>query len=85
MEDGRYLTILHEMQIQLQENIVEFNKRANGINDRDQLLALRAEQYEALIEIVHRHKRHIAFMQGKPVEPEMHFGHAVLLPAGGMG
>jgi hypothetical protein len=39
----------------------------------------------ALLERIRLHERELAFMAGENIEPEVHFGEAVLLPAGGMG
>jgi hypothetical protein len=39
----------------------------------------------ALLERIRLHERELAFMSGDKIEPEVHFGEAVLLPVGGMG
>jgi hypothetical protein len=83
MEDKRYLTQFHDMAVELERNVVEFNQRASGLTDRQKLMELHAERCEILAEIVKRHKRALDFMAGKPVEPEQHFGEAVLLPVFG--
>ena len=38
-----------------------------------------------LLERIRLHERELALMAGEEVKPEVHFGEAVLLPAGGMG
>lgn len=83
MEDKRYLVPLGAMAAELDRNIVEFNRRLSGVEDKDAICALRREQYERIEEMIGRHKRAIDFMQGNPVEPQHHFGEAVLLPVFG--
>jgi hypothetical protein len=39
----------------------------------------------ALLERIRLHERELALMAGEKIEPEVHFGEAVLLPTGGMG
>jgi len=85
MEDKRYLAIFHEMAVELENNLVEFNRQANGITGKEQLAEIRSKQYEILTEIVNRHKRTIDFILGKPVAPQQHFGEAILLPVFGGG
>jgi len=85
MEDRRYLTILDAIANELQGNLVEYNTRANGITDKTLLLNLRTEQNLALVELLQKHRRAMAFMAGEKIEPELHFGEAVLLPVGGLG
>ncbi len=83
VEDKRQITILHEIAMELENNIVQFNRQANGLTDAAKLIELRLRQNEVLTEIVQRHKRHLDFMQGKPVDPQMHFGEVILLPSFG--
>jgi hypothetical protein len=85
VEDQRYLAVLDHIAQELQSAIVEFNRKANGVTDRDTLISLRMEQNELLTALLKKHRRAMEFMQGKTVEPEMHFGEGVLLPAGGQG
>jgi hypothetical protein len=84
VEDATHLAIFHEIAQELEANIIEYNKRTNGVTDRDQLIARRREQQGVLMELMRKHRRVMDYMQGKPVEPETHFGEAVLLPAGGL-
>jgi hypothetical protein len=50
-----------------------------------ELLAVRRAENAALMETCARQKRALALLAGDPIEPEMHFGEAVLLPAFGGG
>jgi hypothetical protein len=83
MEDGQHLTSIEEIRKELQSIIAEYDQRASVVVDKEALLTLRLEQNAALTEALKKHRRVLEFMLGKPVEPEMHFGSAVLLPAFG--
>jgi hypothetical protein len=85
VEDATYLAIFHEIAQELEANIIEYNKQTSGVTGKDQLIALRMEQQSILMELLKKHRRAMDHMQGKPVEPETHFGEAILLPAGGFG
>lgn len=84
MDDLSHMQFFHDVERDLTEAIVLFNRRANGETDKQKLLALRIEQNDILMELLRKHRRAFDFMQGKPVEPVVHFGEAVLLPVGGM-
>jgi len=85
IEDKQYLQLFDDIAKQLEAAVVEFNQRANGITDRDQLLALRREQNEVLAEAVARHRRAMDYLEGKPVKPQVQFAEAVLLGVGAGG
>jgi hypothetical protein len=85
MEDKRYLTLFDEIARELEVAIVGFNRQANGISDRNELLKIRREQNAVLAEAVARHKRAMDYLKGKPIEPQMHFGESVLLGEGAGG
>lgn len=85
VDDNRHLEPLNAMAKELQDNVFKFNERANGVTDKVELATLRAEQNDALAEMIKRHRRSIDFMLGKQVPPETHFGDAVLLPVFGDG
>lgn len=71
---------LDKMLEEICANIENFEIRAAPmLNNAEALLALRLEQYEILTEAVERHRRHIEFLMGKPIEPKIHFGEAILV------
>jgi hypothetical protein len=47
-------------------------------------LEIHRKMNAALVERIRLHERELALMMGEKVEPEVHFGEAILLPAGGM-
>jgi hypothetical protein len=42
------------------------------MNEKAALLALKLEQNELLAEIVRKQRRHLRFMNGEKIEPEVH-------------
>jgi hypothetical protein len=84
IENATHLTVLDEMTKELEANFVGFNRQAEKVKSREELIELRMQQNEALTEIVHRHRRTMLFMQGKPYEPQAHSAETVLLPVGGV-
>ncbi len=84
IEDKQYLTILDDMAMELHSNLVVYNGKAMHEAEKDKLIAMRIEQNELLFQTLKKHRRTLEFMRGQKIEPEMHFGEAVLLPAGGM-
>jgi hypothetical protein len=85
MEDLTHMQFFSDVERELTAVIVDYNRKASGVTDKAKLIALRTEQADLLIELLKKHRRAMDFMQGKPVEPVMHFGEAVLLPVGGLG
>jgi hypothetical protein len=83
VEDKQHLQLFDEIARQLEEAVVGFNRRANGVTDRDELLMIRREQNEVLAEAVARHRRAMNALEGKPIEPQVHFGESVLIGVGG--
>jgi hypothetical protein len=65
-------------------NLINYNRQAEKVKSREELIELRAQQYEVLTEIVQRHRRTLLFMQGKPYEKQAHSAETVLLPVGGV-
>lgn len=62
----------------------DFQDAANG-KTGDELLAIRRAENAALADAAARQGRVLAFMAGEPIEPQTHFGEAVLLPQFGGG
>lgn len=86
IEDAQYKTVVSEMVLELEGNLVRYNERAHEFrDDKEALLELRLEQYQAFAEMVERHTRILRYHAGFSVEPKTHFGEAVLLPTMGGG
>lgn len=83
--DMTHMAVFDEHMRELQQCINEFNARASGKTDRAELCEIRLEQINALTDVLHKHKRTLDFMAGKPYEPEMHFGEAVVTGVFGGG
>lgn len=83
--DKEYIDGLFDMDKEVHLIIEHFNQRATEVSGKDALIALKIEQNTALIDALKNQRRILAFWQGKPIEPVVHFGEAVLLPVGGMG
>jgi hypothetical protein len=86
MEDKRYLEVLDAIRMELEGNIVDFNRRANGSSEmsKEDSVAIRLEQNERLAEMLKKHRRHLLYILGKEVEAETHdSGQIHLLPVGG--
>ena len=47
-------------------------------------LEIHRKMNAALLERIRLQERELAFLAGEKIEPEVHFGEAVLLPVGGM-
>lgn len=86
MEDKRYLEVLGEIGVELDRNIVEYNRRMNGSSDmpKEEAVAIRLAQNDALADMIKKHRRHLLYIIGEPVEPEVQFGESVLFPVGGL-
>lgn len=82
IDDKQFLSLIHDQVRQIQENVVEYNSRANGLTDKGPLLDLRIEQYAALREMVAEHERILRFLRGEKVEPKAHEAKAVLTGIG---
>jgi hypothetical protein len=57
---------------------VMFRVYGDVISDEGLFKANR-ERNDALLELCRKHKRALDFMEGKPIEPELHFADAVLV------
>jgi hypothetical protein len=84
IEDATHLQVLDSLARELQQNLVDYNARANGGSDKATLLALRLEQNAALKEILRKQERHLRFMAGEKIEPEHHHVEAVLVGISGL-
>ena len=72
-----------------------FKKELDDIRKRWEIAAIGHVEVDAievhrkmnaeLLERIRLHERELALMAGEKIESEVHFGEAVLLPAGGMG
>jgi hypothetical protein len=73
------MPISREVLIQHTKELEEvmFRSYPDIITDEGLLRANR-ERNEALAELCRKQKRALDFMEGKPIEPEVHFGEAVL-------
>lgn len=85
MEDLRHVATFADVAREYEANLVEFNRRCNGVTDKDELIKITRERIEVVKDLVKKHERLLDFMEGKKIEPQQHFGEAVLLPVGGMG
>lgn len=72
----------HTMEIEY--IIREYQEKMQEIEDVE-LLKLRREMNARLIDVLTQQKRALDFMAGDPVEPRVHFGESILLPAFGGG
>ncbi len=79
-----HLGVLQRLAEELQQNLVDYNSRANGQTDKATLLALRLEQIIVLRELLRKQERHIRFMNGEKIEPENHLVEAVITGKGGL-
>jgi hypothetical protein len=83
IKDVKYLDTIHVMGEELQSNNIEYNFLASGETEKEKIVALRLEQNERLDELIKKHRRVLRFHAGLPVEPEVHYGEAVLFGLGG--
>lgn len=72
----------HTMEIEY--IIREYQEKTQGI-DSVELLKLRRDMNTKLIDLLTQQKRALDFMAGDPIEPRVHFGESILLPAFGGG
>jgi len=80
-----HLGVLDSLAREIQQNLVDYNAQANGKTDKAELLRIRLEQNDALKELLRKQRRALALMAGEKIEPEMHFGEAIITGQGGMG
>jgi hypothetical protein len=85
IEDKKYMTLLETIGKELETAAVNFNQSFNGMDDRDQVLALLVAHNDLLAEMAHRHRRAIDFVAGREVKPEVQFASGVLIGVGGGG
>lgn len=79
-----HLEVLKALASELQDNLIHYNRLANGQTDKASALQLRLEQNAALREILRKQERHLRFMNGEPIEPETHYVEAVIVGLGGV-
>jgi hypothetical protein len=82
--DMTHLGVLDALARELQDNLLHYNSRCSGIEDKRELLALRLQQNDDLTEILRKQRRHLRFMNGEKIEPETHVVEAVLTGFGGL-
>jgi hypothetical protein len=80
---------------EIYERLVLFKKELDDIKRQWEIAAIghtskdaievQRKMNAALLDKIKQQDRWLAFVTGEKVEPEVHFGAAVLLPAGGMG
>lgn len=68
--------------VEIQMVMRRYQASAVGLTGPE-LLSLRREETEALLDLVTQQKRAIMHAQGEPVEPMMQFGKGVLIGKGG--
>ena len=83
-EDMTHLQVLHALAEELQQALADCNRKCNGIRDKATLLKFRLEQNELLEYILHKQRRHLRYMNGEKIEPEVHYAEAVLTGFGGL-
>lgn len=79
VKDARHLEVVEGHSRELMDLITQFNARASGVTDKEELLAIRLEQNAAMVELLRGHRRALQFMAGLPVEPQVHTAEAVLV------
>ena len=84
IEDMTHLGVIESLARELQDNLNSYNRRANGETDKATLLALRLEQIASLREVLRKQERHLRFMNGEKIEPEIHVVEAVVTGLGGL-
>jgi hypothetical protein len=77
-----HLEVLDCLARELQDVLIDYNRRASGQTDESFLVALRLEQNTVLAEVVRKQRRHLRLMNGEKIEPEIHYAEAVLIGTG---
>ncbi len=83
VEDMRHLAIIADLDRELQELIISYNRRAEGVTARDEALSLRLEQNTHMLDVLTEHRRVLRYHLGLPYEPVAHEAVAVLEGVGG--
>lgn len=83
-DNNAHLAFFRDLAQELESIVISYNTMAFGLMGKDELLKLRLEQNDRMMEMLKKHRRTMDYMQGKPVEPMAHSAEAVLLPVGGM-
>jgi hypothetical protein len=78
MTDMTHMAVFDAHMRELQALINEGNAEANGVTDKAKLCAIRLGQIEKLTELLRVHKRTLDYLAGKPYEPEVLFGAAIV-------
>lgn len=79
MEDMKYLDTLADIDRELWEIVNSYNARLLGVVGRDNLVGLRMEQNEVLMQAIKKHRRTLMYLLGMPVEPVAHSVEAILV------
>jgi hypothetical protein len=82
IEDVSHLAAMDAMMRQLQDNLIHYNRLANGITEKVALYELRLKQNAELVEILRQQKRGMDWYLGRPIEPETHVAEAVMVAVG---
>lgn len=83
IEDMRHLEMFAAHAQEVADVIVRYNECINGVTDKAELVRLRLNHVREMISLLERQARALRFMAGEKIEPEMHFGEAVLVGIGG--
>lgn len=85
IEDAKHLQVLDGLAKEIENLVVHYNSRANGVTDKAALIELRLTQNEDLTTLLSEHRRVLKFMRGDKIEPKVHFAEAVVNGSGGGG
>lgn len=70
--------------VEIQMAMRRYQRTSAGLSGPE-LLALRREENEALLDILHQQKRALALAAGEPVEPMTQFAKSIVTGMGGNG
>ncbi len=83
-EDVRMRQLIDAHTHEVESVIRNFNEQLGGKLGRE-AVELHLQRHAVLVELLTQQKRVLDYLLGNPVDPQPHFGEAVLLPAGGFG
>jgi hypothetical protein len=84
IEDMTHLAVMESLAKELMECLLDYNRKTSGITDKTTLIAMRLEQSDVLTEILRKQRRHLRFMNGEKIEPEIHYAECTIVGIGGM-
>lgn len=85
IEDAKHLQVLDGLAKEIENLVVHYNVRANGVTDKAALIELRLVQNEDLTTLLAEQLRVLKFMRGDPIEPKVHFAEAIINGSSGGG